>query len=327
MATADTIEGQPANDTTAFRRFNRMYTRFIGTLSEGLLDTRFSLTEARVLYELATRKTAGAREIADALSLDPGYLSRILTRFEGDGLTVRRPSLEDARASIVSLTSRGKTAFAQLDNRAEQQAAEVIEKLPLAARSELLQSMQSIERLLSPLGARPREPITLRPHRVGDMGWVVYSESVGYARQFGWNQEFEALVSKIVGEFLTGYDPNRERCWVAEIDGVNVGHIFLVKHPTEPNTARLRLLYVEPAARGMRIGETLVRECIRFAQSVGYSRVVLWTQSILTAAHKIYAKAGFRLVNETPHTSFGEHLIGQEWELIFPPLASTLQDQ
>ncbi|MFC5865043.1 GNAT family N-acetyltransferase [Acidicapsa dinghuensis] len=301
----------------AFRRFNRIYTRFIGTLNEGLLETSFSLTEARILYEIATRKAANARAIAEALSLDPGYLSRILARFESDGLTARKPSPHDARASIISLTRKGKSAFTQLDSRSERQAMDVLESLPLTARSELLNGMQTIERLLVS-NETGRPIVTLRPHRVGDMGWVVYSESTGYARQYGWNEEFESLVAKIVGEFLTSYDPARERCWIAEIDGASVGHIFLVKHPTELDTARLRLLYIEPAARGLGLGETLVRECLRFAETAGYTRVVLWTQSILTAAHRIYAKAGFRLVKETPHTNFGKHLTGQEWELALP---------
>lgn len=316
MSTASAASDGPSHETASFRRFNRMYTRFIGTLNEGLLDTRFSLAEARVFYEAFTRANASAREIAEALSLDPGYLSRILARFESEELVLRKPSSQDARASVISLTRKGKAAFAQLDMRSEQQAMAVLGKLPLAAKIELIASMQTIERLLSPSEPRQRL-VTLRPHRVGDMGWVIHSESVGYAREFGWNDEFEALVAKIVYEFITQYDPVRERCWVAEIDGVSVGHIFLVKHPTEPETARLRLLYVEPAARGLRLGETLVSECLRFAQTAGYSRVVLWTQSILTAAHKIYAKAGFRLVKETPHTSFGKHLTGQEWELVF----------
>ncbi len=299
-----------------------MYTRFIGTLNEGLLDTRFSLTEARVLYEISAGKSLSAREIAETLSLDPGYLSRMLARFESEDLVFRKPSLQDARASTISLTRRGKSAFAQLNTRSEQQALAVLDQLPLAAKTELLASMRTIEHLLVAAGERERS-VVLRPHRVGDMGWVVHSESVGYARQFGWNEELEALVSKIVYEFLSQYDPTRERCWIAEVDGVAVGHIFLVKHPTDPGAARLRLLYVEPAARGLRIGETLVRECLRFAQMAGYARVVLWTQSILTAAHKIYAKAGFRLVKETPHTSFGKHLTGQEWELVFPSSSSS----
>lgn len=158
-------------------------------------------------------------------------------------------------------------------------------------------------------------PFILRPHRIGDMGWIVHREAIGYAEQFGWDQTFEALAATIVAEFVTNFDPRRERCWIAEIDGQHVGHIFLVKHPSQPQTAKLRLLFVEPCARGMGLGDALVSECIRFARGAGYRKVVLWTQSMLTAAHRIYQKAGFRLIKEEPHRSFGHDLIGQEWEL------------
>jgi GNAT superfamily N-acetyltransferase len=178
---------------------------------------------------------------------------------------------------------------------------------------ELLRCMGAIEDILS--GAKGRRPFVLRPHRVGDMGWVVYSEGLGYALQFGWDESFEALVAKIVADFITNYDASRERCWIAEIDGQHAGHIFLVTQSGEPGTARLRLLYVEPSARGLGLGEALVTECIRFARTAGYQKVVLWTQSILIAAHRIYQRAGFRLVKEEAHHSFGHDLVGQEWEL------------
>jgi GNAT superfamily N-acetyltransferase len=179
---------------------------------------------------------------------------------------------------------------------------------------ELMRAMETIEGMVEPPRKKPKAYV-LRPHRVGDMGWVVYSEALGYAEQFGWDAGFEALAAKIVGEFVMNFDAGRERCWVAEMNGQNVGHVFLVKHPTEPDTAKLRLLFVEPSARGMGLGDALVKECLRFARSVGYRKVVLWTQSILTAAHRIYQRAGFRLVQEEPHHSFGHDLIGQEWEL------------
>jgi len=300
--------------TLAFRRFNRMYTKFIGTLNEGLLNTEFSLTEARVLYELATRSASKASEIAEELSLDAGYLSRLLAKFEQNGLLKRKTSQQDGRLAELSLTARGKSAFKKLNALSEQQAASVLDSLPHSARLELLRSMQSIEGILSKQA--PGQPrFLLRPHRVGDMGWVVYSESVGYAQQYGWDAGFEALVARIVDEFITNFDAARERCWIAEIDGQNVGHIFLVKHPTEPKAARLRLLFVDSSARGMGLGDALVTECLRFARTAGYRKVVLWTQSILTAAHRIYQRAGFRLVKEQPHHSFGHDLIGQEWEL------------
>ena len=314
------VTDHSAPDIAAFRRFNRMYTRFIGTLDEGMHQTSYTLAEARVLYELATRNSPSAVEIAEALGLDPGYLSRLLAKLESSGLILRKPAPQDARASTISLTRSGRSAFQKLNASSDQQALAVLENLPSPARTDLLAGMETIERLLSP-ARRATPAFLLRPHRVGDMGWVVHSEAIGYARQFGWNEEFESLVAKIVHEFLTGFDPSRERCWIVEIDGRHVGHIFLVKHPSEPQTARLRLLFVDPAARGLGLGEALVRECLRFAQTAGYSKVVLWTQSILTAAHRIYARAGFQIVRETPHTSFGQDLIGQEWELTLPTMA------
>jgi DNA-binding MarR family transcriptional regulator/GNAT superfamily N-acetyltransferase len=301
-------------ETASFRRFNRMYTRFIGTLNEGLLNTEFTLAEARVLYELATRTMPKASEIADALGLDPGYLSRLLAKLEQNGLLKREASKADGRFAELLLTSRGKSAFKKLNALSEQQSQDVLQSLPHAARVELIQSMQAMESILTKTTPNQR-PFVLRPHRVGDMGWIVYSESLGYAQQFGWNEEFEALVARITAEFLANFDPARERCWIAEIDGRHVGHIFLVKHPTQSETAKLRLLYVDPAARGMGLGDTLVKECLRFARTADYRTVMLWTQSILVAAHRIYEHAGFRLVKKEPHFSFGKHLVGQEWEL------------
>jgi DNA-binding MarR family transcriptional regulator/GNAT superfamily N-acetyltransferase len=301
-------------DSEIFRRFNRMYTRFIGTLNEGLLNSEYSLAEARVLYELANRTAPKASEIVEGLGVDPGYLSRLLGKFERDGLLKRKASEQDGRYAELMLTARGKAAFKKLNALSEEQAHTVLQGLPPTARMELIRCMQTIEGVLMKVD-RNRLPYVLRPHRVGDMGWIVYREGVGYAEQFGWDETFEALVARIVDEFITHFDPSRERCWIAEIDGQNVGHIFLVKHPSQTDTAKLRLLFVEPCARGMGLGDALVNECIRFARTAGYRKVVLWTQSILTAAHRIYGRAGFRLVKEEPHHSFGKDLIGQEWEL------------
>ena len=301
-----------------FRRFNRNYTGFIGTLNEKLLDSDYSLAEARVLYELATRSAPKATEIAEALDMDPGYLSRITRKFERNNLLRRKTLQQDARYAELTLTTQGKAAFKKLNALSDQQARSALEHVPPTARFELIRCMQSIESTLMRVN-RSRLPFTLRPHRVGDMGWVVYRESVGYAEQYGWDERFEALVSTIVSEFITNFDSSRERCWIAEIDGHNVGHIFLVKHPNEPQTAKLRLLFVEPNARGMGLGDALVNECVRFARTAGYRKVALWTQSILTAAHRLYKRAGFRLVKEEPHHSFGKDLIGQEWELTLQP--------
>jgi DNA-binding MarR family transcriptional regulator/GNAT superfamily N-acetyltransferase len=302
------------HETASFRRFNRMYTRFIGTLNEELLNSGYSLAEARVLYELANRTAPAASEIAEGLGMDPAYLSRMLAKFERDGLMKKKASVQDARYAELALTVSGKSSFKRLNALSEQQAHTVLDALPPTARLELMRCMRTIEDILLNTGEK-RPPYVLRPHRIGDMGWIVYREGVGYAEQFGWDEAFEALAAGIVKDFLTNFDPARERCWIAEMDGQNVGHTFLVKHPDEPQTAKLRLLFVEPCARGMGLGDALVRECVRFARTAGYRRVVLWTQSILTAAHRIYERAGFRLVKEEPHHSFGHDLIGQEWEL------------
>jgi DNA-binding MarR family transcriptional regulator/GNAT superfamily N-acetyltransferase len=303
-----------ANDVATFRRFNRMYTRFIGTLNEGLLNSPYSLAEARVLYELATRDAPKAREIAEELGMDAGYLSRLLGKFERDGLLKRKVSELDGRYADLMLTARGRTAFEKLDARSEEQAQSVLGGLPPSARMQLIDCMRRMEGILTKTDRR-RLPYLLRPHRVGDMGWIVHREGLGYAEQFGWDETFEALVARIVDQFLTNFDPSRERCWIAEIDGESVGHIFLVKHPEEPETAKLRLLFVEPSARSMGLGDALVRECVRFARSAGYKKVVLWTQSILMGAHRIYERAGFRLVEEKAHRSFGKDLVGQTWQL------------
>jgi DNA-binding MarR family transcriptional regulator/GNAT superfamily N-acetyltransferase len=302
------------DDIGIFRRFNRMYTRFIGTLNEGLLNSPYSLAEARVLYELATRDAPKAREIADELGVDAGYLSRLLGKFERDGLLKRKASEQDGRYAELTLTGRGRSAFKKLNALSEEQAQTVLEGLPPSARMQLIDCMRTMEGILTETDRR-RLPYILRPHRVGDMGWIVYREGLGYAEQYGWDETFEALVARIVDQFVTNFDPGRERCWIAEIDGQSVGHIFLVKHPEEPGTAKLRLLFVEPSARGMGLGDALVKECVRFARTAGYKKVVLWTQSILVGAHRIYERAGFRLVNEAPHHSFGKDLVGQTWEL------------
>jgi DNA-binding MarR family transcriptional regulator/GNAT superfamily N-acetyltransferase len=303
-----------AADTAAFRQFNRVYTRFIGTVTERFLATQYSLAEGRVLYELATRSEPRAKAIAEALGLDAGYLSRILTRFEKAGLVSRRPAKSDNRASDLLLTAKGRAVFRTLNTRAEKQAREVLEPMSPPARAQFIGAMRTIEGIVEPSESALR-PFTLRTHRPGDMGMVVALEGAGYVGQFGWDETFEALVARIVADFLDHYDSARERCWVAEINGRHVGHVFLVRHPEEPGTAKLRLLYVDPSARGLGLGQALVAECVRFARMSEYRRITLWTQSILQSAHRIYQSAGFRLVREEPHHSFGKDLTGQTWEL------------
>ena len=303
-----------AADTAAFRRFNRVYTRFIGTVTERFLETRYSLAEGRVLYELATRPHPRAKAIADALGLDAGYLSRILTRFEKAGLVTRRMSKSDNRASDLRLTARGRTAFRTLNTRAEKQARDVLEPMAPAAREKFIGALRTVENIVQPAASAP-QAVTLRAHRPGDMGMVVALEGATYAGQFGWDSTFEALAARIVADFLDQFDAQRERCWIAEMDGRHVGHIFLVRHLERPDTAKLRLLCVDPAARGMGLGRQLVGECVRFARAAGYARITLWTQSILASAHRIYQSAGFRMVREEAHHSFGKDLVGQTWEL------------
>jgi DNA-binding MarR family transcriptional regulator/GNAT superfamily N-acetyltransferase len=306
--------GATGNDVAVFRRINRMYTRYLGTLNEVWLVSDFSLPEARVIYELATRTAPQAKAIAEDLGMDAGYLSRLLGKFERAGLLKRKRSAHDGRSHEITLTPRGKSAFRKLNAMSEREAQRILDDLPPSARAQLIESMQTMERLLAKDG-KNRPPCILRPHRIGDMGWIVYREGLGYAEEFGWDNTFEALVARIVDHFITNFDASRERCWIAEVDGQNVGHIFLVKHPEEPGTAKLRLLFVEPSTRGMGLGHVLVMESIRFAHTAGYRKVTLWTQSMLVAAHRIYQAAGFRLVREEPHHSFGKDLVGQVWEL------------
>jgi DNA-binding MarR family transcriptional regulator/GNAT superfamily N-acetyltransferase len=298
----------------AFRRFNRMYTRFIGVLDEEFLHSGYSLAEGRVLYELATGQTPTAKEIAVALGIDPAYLSRILGRFEKNSLLKRMASKRDARSAYLVLTKKGKSRFEKLNALSEEQARCILKALPPTAQTNLIGSMGTVERLLTPSTPEGLRYV-LRPHRPGDMGWVVHREGALYAQEYGFDETFEALVARIVADFLTEFDPKRERCWIAEVNGQNVGHIFLVKHPTEPSTAKLRLLLVEPSARGLRLGSALVEECVNFASSVGYKRITLWTQSILVAARHIYQQAGFRLAEERANRQFGQDLLSQTWEL------------
>jgi DNA-binding MarR family transcriptional regulator/GNAT superfamily N-acetyltransferase len=314
MAALPPASAALVDDAARFRAFNRLYTRFIGTLREGLLDTEYSLAEARVIYELATREAPTASEIAEALGLDAGYLSRLLAKLERGGLLKRTASTRDSRSADLTLTATGMAAFQKLNTRSDNQAREILEGLPPAGRAQLIHAMGAIETVLTP--AVPKSPVyVLRPPRAGDMGWVVCREAVGYAEEYGFDATFEALAARIVADFVNSFDPRRERCWIAEVNGESAGHVFLVQHPDRADTAKLRLLFVEPGARGMGLGHALVAECIRFARGAGYKGIELWTQSILAGARRIYEKAGFHLVGEEPHHSFGQDLVAQSWEL------------
>jgi DNA-binding MarR family transcriptional regulator/GNAT superfamily N-acetyltransferase len=312
MGTAAKTPAASDDEVATFRRFNRFYTRTIGTLAERLLDSEYSLTEARVLYELTARKRTAAKEIAGELSLDAGYLSRILSKFEDAGLLEKETSASDARQTLLQLTRRGKTVFSKLNQLSNEQANGLLGSLTPAKRSDLIRSMHTIEDVLT---HETRAPYVFRQHRPGDMGWVTSRHGALYAQEYGWNEHFEALVARIVADFIIDYDPQRERCWIAERDGESLGCIFLVKHPEQADIAKLRLLLVEPSARGLGLGKALVNDCVTFARRAGYKKVTLWTQSILTGAHHIYQQAGFTLVHEAPHHSFGVALIGQTWDL------------
>ena len=294
------------------RRFNRFYTRQIGLLQEGYLESPFSLSEVRVLYELAHRERPTAAELGRDLGLDPGYLSRILRGFQKRGLLKRTQSEDDGRQSHLALTPKGQAAFAPLDTRSRDEIGAMMGALPETEQQRLVQAMHAIEGIL---GAQPERkvPYLLRPHKPGDMGWVVHRHAALYAQEYGWDERFEALVAGIVKRFIERYDPKRERCWIAEINGEIVGSVFLVARSR--TAAQLRLMLVEPKARGLGIGARLVDECVSFAREKGYRTMTLWTNSILLAARHIYKTAGFRLVHKERHHSFGHALVGETWDL------------
>lgn len=298
---------------SAVRGFNRFYTRQIGVLNEHLLESEFSQTEARVLYELAQRDGLTAAELCKELALDPGYLSRMLRDFEKQELLKRNESESDARQSLLSLTAKGRKAFAPLDVRSREQVGGILGKLSPSRQKRLLDAMHAIE---EQLGAKPQlgAPYLLRSYRPGDMGWVVHRHGVLYSQKYGYDERFEALVAEIVADFVQNFDPKRDGCWMAEKDGEVVGSIFLVKK--SKTAAKLRLLLVEPSARGLGIGKRLIEECVSFARQAGYKKIVLWTQSELHAARHLYEQAGFKLSGEKRHDSWGrEGLVAETWEL------------
>lgn len=294
----------------AVRRFNRAYTQRIGVLDEGYLDTPFSLTQSRVLYELAEDDGVTAKDIADKLTLDPGYLSRMLRAFQQRGLIESRRGAADGRRKALSLTPAGRAAFAPLDRNAKTGIARLLAPLTWARQEALTEAMGRIVALLD---APPEAPIELRPHRPGDIGWIVERHGALYDAEYGWNAEFEAMVAEIGAAFLRNFDPKREACWIAERDGERLGSIALARRGDE--TAQLRLLLVEPAARGHGLGARLVGECLGFARSAGYREIMLETYSVLTAARRIYAGAGFRLVEEHAERAYGYDLVGETWQM------------
>jgi DNA-binding MarR family transcriptional regulator/GNAT superfamily N-acetyltransferase len=308
-----TIDGH----ADAVRGFNRFYTRRIGALGAAHLGSEFSLPEVRVLYELAQGGQTTATEVATALDLDAGYLSRTLRTFKRRGFITSRRDPADRRHVNIELTAAGRRAFAPLDRKAKGAVVDMLSPLGDAGRRRVVNAMATIRDSLDvrpAAPARPKlEPYTLRPHRPGDMGWVVQRHGELYDREYGYDERFEALVARIVADFIEHLEPARERCWIAERGGERVGSVFVVAKSTR--VAKLRLLLVEPSARGLGIGKRLVDEVVRFARAAGYRKVVLWTQSELTAARRIYAAAGFRRAGEESHRSFGTSAVAEVWEL------------
>jgi DNA-binding MarR family transcriptional regulator/predicted GNAT family N-acyltransferase len=295
------------------RRFNRFFTRQIGVLREGLLHSPYSLTEARIIFELANRSNLTASDLCNELGLDAGYLSRILNKLEQQNLIERTRSDDDGRQRLLSLTTEGQSAFSLLDNRSNDEVSEMLSELDEGDRVRLIEAMHTIEGILDH-GFKYAETFYLRHHEPGDMGWVIYQHGLLYNQEYGWDESFEALVAQICADFINNYDPQKERCWIAEVQGERVGSIFCVK--ASEDVAKLRMLLVVPKARKLGLGTRLVKECIRFAKRSGYKKLTLWTNDILVEARRIYERNGFRLVEEDHHHSFGHDLVGQNWDLM-----------
>jgi DNA-binding MarR family transcriptional regulator/GNAT superfamily N-acetyltransferase len=303
------------NTVHAVRRFTRFYTAAFGTLEEGLLRSPLSLPEARLLYEIASAEQTTATEIAQRLRLDLGYVSRLVSRLEERKLIRRRNSERDARQSLIVLTAAGRKQFGTLDRRSSEQVEAMLAPLTEEEQGALARSMRAIEGMLGGDAPAAGKPFVLRTHRPGDMGWVLWRQGLLYAREYGWDERYEALAARIVADFVDQYEPERERCWIAERDGEPVGCVFLVRDRTAEGAARLRLLHVEAAARGLGLGKALVHQCTEFARQAGYRRIVLWTNSVLSAARHLYESEGYRLVEEEEKENFGKKLTSQTWEL------------
>jgi DNA-binding MarR family transcriptional regulator/GNAT superfamily N-acetyltransferase len=298
---------------SSMREFNRFYTQRIGVLRDGFLGSDCTLTEGRVLYELANRERPLASDLTRDLALDPGYLSRILTKFARRGWLKRERSAQDARKALLHLTAKGRAAFESLDRRSHKEIGGLLAPLPPERQAKLQGHLENVQALLGTPSPRTGD-LTLRTHGPGDIGWIVQQHGLLYANEFGWNSEFEALVADICAKFLRNFDSSGERCWIAERGDVPVGCIMLVRHSR--NVAKLRLLLVDPSQRGLGVGAKLVEECMEFARAAGYRKVTLWTQSILTAARRLYEANGFKLVASEPHESFGAKLVGETWECV-----------
>jgi DNA-binding MarR family transcriptional regulator/N-acetylglutamate synthase-like GNAT family acetyltransferase len=305
------IDQDDAQQVAAVREFSRFYTNVLGLLREGLLDTPYSLTEARVIFELGRREQTEVTRLRRSLDIDAGYLSRILARFEADGLVTRQRSAADGRQQVIALTGPGRAAFLMLDSRSAGQAGGLLSRLSPADQRRLTGAMATVREIID--GAPRPAMFLLRAPGPGDLGWVVHRHGALYAQEYGWDDTFEALVARIVAGYAEHHDPEREGAWIAEAEGEPVGCVFCVR--SSEATAQLRLLLVEPRVRGMGVGGRLVAECIDFARRAGYADVVLWTNDVLTQARQIYQRSGFQLVDSAKHHSFGHDLVGQTWRL------------
>jgi DNA-binding MarR family transcriptional regulator/GNAT superfamily N-acetyltransferase len=305
-----TLQGALPDHIAAVRRFNRFYTQHIGLLREAWLDSPFSLTEARVLYEIAQRAGTTARDIATELGLDAGYLSRMLRRFHKAGLIRKQVSPDDARQTLLSMTARGRKAFAPLEAHTRKQVSAMLKRLGPQQQDRLVSAMGTVETLLA---VEPKDEFILHEPRAGDFGWMVTRHAVLYAQEYQWTENFEGLCAQIVAEFLNSFDPQYERAWIAERDGEPVGSVLLAKETHE--VARLRLLLVEPSARGLGIGTALTDACIGFARQRGYRRITLWTHRVLTTARHVYERAGFRLTSSEARQSWGQDVVSEHWDM------------
>lgn len=295
------------------RAFNHFYTRLIGVLDEHMAESRFSVAEARVLYEVGVHGHTTAAELSRSLGLDPGYLSRMLRRLVDSGDIALTPGVDDRRQNSIALTTGGEVAVAELSINSDVAVATLIEPLDAGQRLTLARAVRDLRRLLG--DALPPTPVVLRPHRVGELGWMIHRQAVLYNRQFGWNGEFETLIARIYHEYETAAENPPKALWIAERDGEVAGSVFVTPSAGRPDTAQLRMLYVEPDARGLGIGTALVGQCVAFSRDAGYRKMRLWTQSVLESARRIYASHGFTLVESAPHHSFGHDLVGEYWEL------------
>ena len=305
------IRAVPSDRVAAVRQFNRFHTRLVGALNDRMLASSFALPQVRVLYELAHADGLSAADLARVLGMDAGYLSRLITGLEADGLISRTPSPSNAKRLTLALTEKGRATSAALEEASAQEVTALLAKLPDTEQRQVVGAMQRIQRLV---GGPPTDaPFILRDPEPGDLGWIVHRQATLYRQEYGWDWTCEALLAEIAGAFIRTYDPSAERCWVAEREGEIVGSVFAVRDTAE--VAKLRLLYVEPSARGIGLGRRLVDECIRFARAKRYARLTLWTNDVLVAALRLYQAAGFRPVAEERYRSFGHHLVGQNWEL------------